>query len=474
MLTEGKRFAGYKLERRVGHGGMGVVYRACEVSLQRTVALRIVPPAAAADPILRARLNRESVALASVDHPNVAPIYAAGEHDGTLFIATRWIDGENLGELVKREGALNPRRAARIVIQIASALQAAHAVGIMHRGIRPSSVLVTPDDHAYLTDFELARRASDLSGLTVQEQLVGEFDFIAPEYIRGGEVDARVDIYGLGCVLYVALTGEVPFPRAGSAAKMYAHVASEPPSPRSLQDAVPERLDAVARRAMATAADERQQTAGEFAIQVAGALDISAPPWATRADAPPLGLVGSPVPTGDDTASRPLLPAEIRERPDGTVEGIVLAPVPRRRPRSSPAAPGSQTPSAPTADPEPQPADGASPDGASPDGASPDGAPADPERLVREGYDEPVYYAGGRRRRGAHRSGRRAAIWVALVLVFLAAPVALLIALSGRASAAVRAAAPQARSAVVGRPHAASRSSVRPRSAVGPAPRRTR
>ena len=258
---------------------MGVIFKARDPRLQRDVALRIVGSQVAGDAVTRARLNRESTVLASVDHPNVVPIYDAGEWDGRLFIASRWVNGTSLSELVREQGPLDPRRAVRIVNQVASALEAAHALGIMHRNVKPSSVLVTNTDHAYLTDFGLARRASDLTGLTMQHSLAESFDYLAPEYLEGDPVDARVDIYGLGCVLYEALTGEVPYPEPTPAAKMYAHRSADPPSPRARRPDLSPALDAVVRRAMAKDPSQRHQTPGEFAIEAAGAVQMSAPPW---------------------------------------------------------------------------------------------------------------------------------------------------------------------------------------------------
>jgi serine/threonine protein kinase len=285
-ITVGERFAGYELEERVGEGGMGVIFKARDPRLERDVALRIIGAEVAGDSVTRARLNRESTTLASVDHANVVPIYEAGESDGRLFIASRWVRGISLGSLVGEQGPLEPRRAVRIVNQVASALQAAQGLGIIHRNVKPSSVLVTDTDHAYLTDFGLARRASDLTGLTVEEHLVESFDYLAPEYLEGGPVDARVDIYGLGCVLYEALTGEVPYPAPTPAAKMYAQRSAEPPSARARRPDVPAALDAVVRRAMAKDPSERHQAPGEFAVEAAGAVQMSAPPWITGAPAP--------------------------------------------------------------------------------------------------------------------------------------------------------------------------------------------
>ncbi len=185
---------------------------------------------------------------------------------------------------MRAEGPLEPRRAVRIVNQVASALDAAHTLGIMHRSVKPSSVIVTETDQANLTEFGLARRASDLTGM--QEHLVGSFDYLAPEYLEGGSADARVDIYGLGCVLYEALTGEVPYPEPTPAAKMYAHRSADPPSVRARRPDVPPALDAVVTRAMAKDPSERHQSPGEFAIEAAGAAQMSAPPWVRHAPAP--------------------------------------------------------------------------------------------------------------------------------------------------------------------------------------------
>ena len=265
---------------------MSEIYRARDLRLGREVAVRIVGPDLAADPVIRARLNRASTALASVDHPNVVPIYETGEAEGRLFIVTRWVEGTSLSALVREQGPLEPRRAVRIVNQVASALQAAHAAGVMHRNVKPSSVLVTDSDHAYLTDFALARRMSDLTGLTMHERLVQSFDYLAPEYIEGDSVDSRIDIYGLGCVLYEALTGEVPYPAATPAAKMYAHRSTDPPSARARAPQVPEALDAVVERAMAKDPADRYQSPAEFAAEAAATVGMPAPLWAEKSPTP--------------------------------------------------------------------------------------------------------------------------------------------------------------------------------------------
>lgn len=297
MVSSGQQFLDYEIEQFVGQGGMGAVYRARDRRLGRRVALRIVPREVASDAVSRARLNRESLAHASIDHPNVAPIYDIGEHEGLIYIASRWIDGVTLETLLHESGPLEPQRAVVIADQVASALAAAHRAGVTHRSVKPSSVLVAPGDRVYLTDFQLARRATDPSGLTVPEQLLGSSDYVAPEYIEGSPADARVDIYGLGCLLYESLTGEVPFPSARQAAKLYAHASSSPPSARALRSETPEALDDVITTALSKDPDDRQQSPAEFALAAAEAVGLAAPLWARRSEAP-VAAAGAPAATG--------------------------------------------------------------------------------------------------------------------------------------------------------------------------------
>jgi serine/threonine protein kinase len=301
-LTIGQHVAGYRLDEVVGESGIGVVYKAYDVRLQRPVALRIIAPELAGDPVTRARLNRAATALAGVDHPNVVPIYEAGEDAGRLFIAVRWVDGSSLRRLVRTEGPLEPQRAVRLVSQVASALQAIHAVGVVHRNVNPLSVLVTPIDHVYLSGFGYARPTDAEPGLTLPHRLPEDVDYLAPEYIAGEEADTRVDIYGLGLVLYEALTGEVAYPAAGAAARSYAHLVSNPPSARDRRPEVPPALDAVIRRALSRNPAERQQSPGEFAIEAAGAIQMSAPLWATH---PPADDEDHRPPDGGDDYDEP-------------------------------------------------------------------------------------------------------------------------------------------------------------------------
>jgi serine/threonine protein kinase len=263
VLSPGSTFAGYEVESVVGLGGIGILYRARQLRLDRPVALKLVEPEVARDPVIRERLRREARAVASLDHPNVVPLYEAGEEDGTVYIVTRWVEGTELGTLIHGDGGLDPGRAARTAAQIADALEMAHEKGLVHRDVKPSNVILTSEDHVYLTDFGLAKRAETAAGLTAADQMLGTVDYVAPEQIEGSEPDARGDIYSLGCVLFEMLTGEPPFAgRGGGMAKMWAHVNAEPPSVRERRPDVPTALEDVIRRAMAKAPDARPTAAG--------------------------------------------------------------------------------------------------------------------------------------------------------------------------------------------------------------------
>ena len=272
MLAPGSTFAGYEVESVVGAGGIGILYRARQLRLDRPVALKLVEPEVARDPVIRERLRREARAVASLDHPNVVPLYAAGEEDGTVYIVTRWVEGTELGALIHGEGPLEPARAARTAAQIASALEMAHEKGLVHRDVKPSNVILTAEGHVYLTDFGLAKRADTAAGLTAAHQMLGTVDYVAPEQIEGSEPDARADVYSLGCVLFEMLVGEAPFAdQKGGMAKMWAQVNAEPPSVRERRPDVPHALEDVIRRAMAKAPEARP-TAGAFRESVLAAV----------------------------------------------------------------------------------------------------------------------------------------------------------------------------------------------------------
>jgi len=269
---------GYRIEELAARGGMGVVYRATQLALGRPVALKLISPRLADDPQFRERFQRESQLAASIDHPNVIPVYEAGASDGCLFISMRWVDGTDLNTMIKRGGGLDPARAARIVSQVSAALDAAHAHGLLHRDVKPANVLVAADvrEHVYLTDFGLVKRMAGGAKLTPSGELLGTVDYVAPEQIRGGAADRRSDVYSLGCVLFHCLTGAVPFEADDDIATIYAHLNEPPPRPTDVVPGLPRELDAVVARAMAKDPPDRYPSAGELgaaAVAAAGARE---------------------------------------------------------------------------------------------------------------------------------------------------------------------------------------------------------
>ena len=235
QLVPGSEVAGYKIESLVGRGGMGVVYRAVQLGLERIVALKVIAPELLDDEDVRERFLAEARAAASVDHPNVIPVHEAGEENGVAFIAMRFVAGHDLRSLVRRGGALDPAEAAGFLAQAGAALDAIHRAGFVHRDVKPANLLVDPSGHVYLTDFGLAKAVLTRSGATRTGHWVGTLDYVAPEQIRGGRIDARVDVYALGGVLHYALTGRVPFERHGDEAKLWAQLSAPPPVPSELR-----------------------------------------------------------------------------------------------------------------------------------------------------------------------------------------------------------------------------------------------
>jgi serine/threonine protein kinase len=260
----GREIAGFRIEREIGRGGMGVVYLATQVFPERRVALKLLSSDLASDPSFRERFVRESNAAASTEHPNIVPVYGAGESDGQLYLAMRFIEGNDLRTLLEHEGTLSPDRAARICAEVADALEAAHERGLVHRDVKPSNVLLDGRDRAYLSDFGLIRATRIDTEITKTGQFMGTVDYVAPEQIRGDELDGRADVYSLGCVLYECLTGSPPFRRDSEVATMYAHLEQDVPAPSTERDDLPRSLDEVVTKATAKRPADRFATAGEM------------------------------------------------------------------------------------------------------------------------------------------------------------------------------------------------------------------
>ena len=276
----GDEIAGYTLESLVGRGGMGEVFRAVDGHLARAVALKVLAPGLVHDEASRDRILRESQLAASIDHPNVIPVYAAGEADGHVYIAMRLVEGSDLRSVLRRDGRLEPARAIALVAQVASALDAAHARGLVHRDVKPSNVLIDSQqerEHCYLADFGITTTASDLQPVDVSQRLLGTLAYVAPEQVRGDPVDARADVYSLGCLLFECLTGEVPFVRDSDIAVVFAHLEEPPPRPSERVGELPSEIDAVIARALAKQPEDRYETCGELVDDARRALGLDEP-----------------------------------------------------------------------------------------------------------------------------------------------------------------------------------------------------
>jgi predicted Ser/Thr protein kinase len=266
-IGPGAELDGFVIESIAGRGGMGVVYRARQRQPERTVALKVIAADYAEDDAFRARFEREASIAAQIEHPNVIPVYAVGEAGGVLYIAMRFVDGVDLRGLLASEGRLEPRRAAAVIEAVAQALDAAHAAGLVHRDVKPANILISTSrgrDHVYLSDFGLSRHVQGSHGLTGTGAFLGTIDYVAPEQARGERVDARTDVYSLGCVLFQALTGTVPYPLDNDLAKLYAHDVKPPPSVLERAPDLPATFDPVLARAMAKDPDERYLSAGDL------------------------------------------------------------------------------------------------------------------------------------------------------------------------------------------------------------------
>jgi serine/threonine protein kinase len=307
-LAPGSRIGGYLLEGLVGAGGMAAVFRARDERLGRVAALKLLAAGPTADEAVRRRFVREARAVAAVDHPHIIPVYGVGEADGVLFIAMRFVAGGDLRVVVGREGGLPPGRAAAFISPVASALDAAHQAGLVHRDVKPANVLVDagPDrpEHVYLSDFGLARGLFSAGGLTRAGQFVGTPEYAAPEQINGRRVDGRADQYALACVAYTLLTGSALFEREEPMAMLYAHLFEPPPRVTALRPDLSRAVDRVLDVALAKAPENRYPRCGAFADALREALGV-APYDPTR----PRRLPDQPTVTAAPPSAGPVLTA---------------------------------------------------------------------------------------------------------------------------------------------------------------------
>jgi serine/threonine protein kinase len=295
-LAAASRVAGYRLQEQIGQGGMAVVFRAEDERLGRLVALKVLAPALAQDESFRQRFVRESRAAAAVDHPHIIPIYEAGEADGALYIAMRYVRGGDVGTLARRHGPLPAARVAALITPVASALDAAHAAGLVHRDVKPANMLLDTQpgrsDHVYLSDFGLSKAGQGSTRLTGSGLFLGTLDYAAPEQIEGRPVNGWTDQYALGCAAFELLAGEPPFRRDQPMAVMYAHVTAPPPALTQRRADLPPSVDQVFARVLAKSPADRYRSCGELAADLRRALGLAA-----RDDAFPGGPPPGPAAT---------------------------------------------------------------------------------------------------------------------------------------------------------------------------------
>ena len=348
----GGQLAGYQIEAEIGRGGMAIVYRAIDVKLGRTVALKILAPRLAEDESFRRRFIHESRAAAAVDHPHIVPVFEAGEAEGCLFIAMRYVGTGDVRTLLDRQGRLSVPRTVAITAQVASALDAAHARGLVHRDIKPANMLLAESgdgrsDHVYLSDFGLSKQALAPSGLTATGQFLGTLDYVAPEQIEGRSVDGRADLYALACATVEMLTGAPPFRREENLALMWAQLSEPPPAPSERRPDLPPAVDQVIGRALAKSPADRYRTCMDYAAALHAACvsqpgetgrprtvasaaglaadpfqrpstELSAPsgPGLTSVDSPPAAAAAAPPPA--PPPAQPAVPRPWPARPPGS------------------------------------------------------------------------------------------------------------------------------------------------------------
>jgi serine/threonine protein kinase len=369
-LAAGSQVAGYTIEEQIGRGGMAVVYRASDRRLSRPVALKILAPELASDEAFRQRFLREMRAAAAVDHPNIVPVFDAGEADGALFIAMRYVDGQDVRTLLQAEHRLPAPRAVRLVAQAASALDEAHSRGLVHRDVKPGNMLIgrAQPDHLYLSDFGLSKQRVSSAPLTLTGQFLGTLDYMAPEQIEGHPLDGRADLYALACTAFEMLAGQPPFKRDAGLAVMWAQVSAPVPSLRALRPDLPPAVDQVMSRALAKTPDARYPSCMAFARALSAACGLGgSQAGEAGADMPP--LAGPPTERAQIPASPAAtsLAADPQPEPETSwARQPLYRPAasqpsrPSRAPVPAPAAPGASSwPPPPPASTRYQPGGGA-------------------------------------------------------------------------------------------------------------------
>jgi hypothetical protein len=370
-LEPGSVFAGYRIERVLDRGGMGVVYKAVDEDLDRQIALKIIAPEHAQNETAVARFKAECRLAASIEHPNIVPIHRGGESEGVLYLAMRFVPGTNLRAVID-QGPMQLPRIASIVSQVAAALDAAHDRGLIHRDVKPANILISGTDSepkVFLTDFGLTKRLGSAGDLTREGNWVGTPDYVAPEQIQGHKVDRRADVYSLGCVLFEMLTGRVAYVKDSDMAKLWAHVSDPPPLPRTVRPELPKAFDDIVGRATAKEPDRRYATAGDLGMAVreavgrqegrerASAAPVVAPaasPFATRDET----FVGD-----EETVVHPPPPATPIPAPPPPVAPPPPPPPPPRGAMAAAPVPAPETPGAATPKRAARPRGGASRDG---------------------------------------------------------------------------------------------------------------
>jgi serine/threonine protein kinase len=340
----GTEVAGFRIESVLGRGGMSVVYVAEQVRLGRKVALKVLTNELAWDEQFRERFVRESHIAAAIDHPNIIPIHDAGEAEGLLYIAMRFVQGPDLKEVLKR-GSLGVGRTIFVIEQLASALDAAHAHALVHRDVKPGNILLEENtDHVYLTDFGVAKQTT-ARGLTSTGHFLGTVEYAAPEQIEGGPVDARTDVYALGCVLYESLTGSPPFAHGTEHAVLHAHLVDPPPSVSRVRPDLPHTFDGVIATAMAKVPADRFGSCGELAHAARTAASgtprridgRAAAGRETIASPPSSAPTPQPVPATEAVAGTPPVAADPAPPPSSPHDPSTSEPAHARGPWLTPA-----------------------------------------------------------------------------------------------------------------------------------------